>query len=509
MTGPVDGQDVDRPGGFRGGRPTTGHGRSGAGLERRPERRGHGGQRPTAGGRGRPTGRSAVDLPRHAAYQAVAAVNRDDAYANLVLPAILRDAGLVGRDAAFATELTYGTLRRLGTLDAILTEAAGRDVARIDPPVRDALRLGAYQLLYTRVPAHAAVSATVDLVRSVGVGATGFANAVLREVASRDADAWVARLAPPQETDPIGHLALAYSHPQWIVRAFAEALGGDLGETTRLLIEDNERPPVHLCARPGLADPVALADEVGGVPGAFSPYAVYSGGGAPGDLPALTEGRAHVQDEGSQLVADALTAAPLDGPDGRWLDLCAGPGGKSGLLGAVAAQRGARLTAVEVSEHRARLVGQATRDLPVTVLNTDGRNVGSTPKLAEGHFDRALVDAPCTGLGSLRRRPESRWRRQPSDLPALTRLQRELLSAGLRAVRPGGLVAYVTCSPHVVETHVTVTEAARRAGVPVDFVDARPLLPKGMPGLGDGPTVQLWPHRHGTDAMFLAVLRRG
>lgn len=509
MTGPVDGRDVDRPGGVRGGRPTTGHSRSGAGPERRPERRGHGGQRPPAGGRGRPTGRSAVDLPRHAAYEAVAAVNRDDAYANLVLPAILRDAGLVGRDAAFATELTYGTLRRLGTLDAILTEAAGRDVARIDPPVRDALRLGAYQLLYTRVPAHAAVSATVDLVRSVGAGATGFANAVLREVASRDADAWVARLAPPQETDPIGHLALAYSHPQWIVRAFAEALGGDLGETTRLLIEDNERPPVHLCARPGLADPVALADEVGGVPGAFSPYAVYSGGGAPGDLPALTEGRAHVQDEGSQLVADALTAAPLDGPDGRWLDLCAGPGGKSGLLGAVAAQRGVRLTAVEVSEHRARLVGQATRDLPVTVLNTDGRSVGSTPKLAEGLFDRALVDAPCTGLGSLRRRPESRWRRQPSDLPALTRLQRELLSAGLRAVRPGGLVAYVTCSPHVVETHVTVTEAARRAGVPVDFVDARPLLPKGMPGLGDGPTVQLWPHRHGTDAMFLAVLRRG
>ncbi|WP_346534899.1 transcription antitermination factor NusB [Micromonospora sp. DPT] len=491
----------DRPtgGGYRGDRPTGG---------------GYRGDRPT-GGRpgfdrrgGRPA-RPAVDLPRYAAYQAVAAVHRDDAYANLVLPSILREEGLVGRDAAFATELTYGTLRHTGTLDAIITDAAGREVERIDPPARDALRLGAYQLLHTRVPAHAAVSSTVDLVRSVAPGAAGFANAVLREIAGRDADAWVAKLAPPMETDPVGHLALAYSHPQWIVRAFAEALGGDLGETARLLIEDNERPPVHLCARPGLADPVELADEVGGAPGAFSPYAVYLSGGAPGDLPALAQGRAHVQDEGSQLVANALAVAPLDGPDERWLDLCAGPGGKSGLLGALAAQRGARLTAVEVSEHRARLVEQATRGLPVSVLHTDGRTVGADPELPEGHFDRVLVDAPCTGLGSLRRRPESRWRRQPSDLPPLTRLQRELLTAALRAARPGGLVAYVTCSPHVVETHVTVTEAARRAEVPADFVDARTLLPPGMPGLGDGPTVQLWPHRHGTDAMFLAVLRRG
>ncbi|GGM41900.1 putative Fmu protein (SUN protein) [Micromonospora sonchi] len=460
--------------------------------------------------RGPRSGRPPVDHPRHAAYEAVAAVNRDDAYANLVLPVILREQGLIGRDAAFATELTYGTLRRLGTLDAILTSAAGRDVQRIDPPVRDALRLGAYQLLHTRVPAHAAVSSTVDLVRTVGPGATGFANAVLREVAGRDADEWVSQLAPPLETDPIGHLALAYSHPQWIVRAFAEALGGDLGETTRLLIEDNERPPVHLCARPGLADPVELADEAGGTPGAFSPYAVYlDAGGSPGDLAAVADRRAHVQDEGSQLVAAALAVTPLDGPDGRWLDLCAGPGGKAGLLGAIAAQRGARLTAVEVAEHRARLVETATQGLPVTVLHTDGRLVGAEPKLPEGHFDRVLVDAPCTGLGSLRRRPESRWRRQPSDLPALTRLQRELLAAGLRALRPGGVLAYVTCSPHTVETHVSVTEAARRSGTSVDFVDARPALPAGMPGLGDGPTVQLWPHRHGTDAMFLALLRRG
>jgi 16S rRNA (cytosine967-C5)-methyltransferase len=449
-------------------------------------------------------GRPLVDPARQAAYEAVAAVQRDDAYANLALPAILREMGLSGRDAAFATELTYGTLRVLGTLDAVLADAAGREVARIDHQVRDALRLGAYQLLYTRVPAHAAVSSTVDLVRmAAGPSATGFANAVLRQVTERPLDDWLARLAPDETTDPVGHLALVHSHPQWIVRAFAEALGGDLAEAARALAADNEPAPVHLCARPGLIDPMELADQTGGAPGAFSPYAVYLQGGAPGDIPAVVQGLAHVQDEGSQLVALALAGAPLPGGDTRWLDLCAGPGGKAGLLGALAAQRGARVTAVEVAPHRAELVERAVRGLPVDVLCADGRELD-----ADGTFDRVLVDAPCSGLGSLRRRPESRWRRRPSDLPPLTKLQRELLAAAVRAVRPGGLIGYVTCSPHQVETRVTVDEGIRRAPHGVRLLDARPLLPEGMPGLGQGPAVQLWPHRHGTDGMYLAVLQR-
>jgi 16S rRNA (cytosine967-C5)-methyltransferase len=482
----------------------------GSGRPNRPGGPGYGrGQdRDARSGRAPRAGRPPSDPARQAAYEAVAAVHRDDAYANLVLADILRGMGLHGRDAAFATELTYGTLRTLGTLDLIIASAAGRDVARIDPPARDALRLGAYQLLHTRVPAHAAVNQTVDLVRSVAPGASGFANAVMREISGSDLEAWLTRLAPAYDEDPFGHLSVWHNHPQWIVRSFAEGLGGDLDDTTRLLIEDNQPASVHLCARPGRVDAVDLADEVGGVPAAFSPYAVYLGGGSPADLAAIRDGRAHVQDEGSQLVGAALLAAPLDGRDTRWLDLCAGPGGKTALLGSIAVRRGAEVTAVEVAEHRARLVENATDGMPVTVLPMDGRSVGRDPDLPEESFDRVLVDAPCTGLGSLRRRPESRWRRQPADLPPLTRLQRELLVAALRAVRIGGVVAYVTCSPHIVETQVTVTEGARRSGVDVDFVDARPLLPPGMPKLGPGPTVQLWPHRHGTDAMFLAVLRR-
>ncbi|MBX6357805.1 MAG: rRNA small subunit methyltransferase B [Micromonosporaceae bacterium] len=477
------------------------------------------GRRGRAGRRAPRSGRPPSDPARQAAYETIAAVFRDDAYANLVLPAILRDMRLAGRDAAFATELAYGTLRALGTLDAILSRAAERDVSRIDPPARDALRMGAYQVLHTRVPPHAAVSSTVDLVRAVAPGAAGFANAVLRRIAGQDLAAWLAELAPAYETDPVGHLALVHSHPQWIVRAFAEALGGDLDETARLLAADNEPPPVHLCARPGRVEAVDLADEVGGAPGAFSPYAVYLPSGSPAEVTAVGQGAAHVQDEGSQLVALALADAPLaGGPDASWLDLCAGPGGKAALLAGLAAERGAKLTAVEIAGHRAELVAQAVRGYPAQVVHTDGRSVGQDPALPAGSFDRVLVDAPCTGLGALRRRPEARWRRQPADLPPLTRLQRELLGAALRAVRPGGVVAYATCSPHVVETRVTVAEALRRSGIPVEQLDARSALPAGMPGVEalagshpdkqHGPAVQLWPHRHGTDAMFLALLRR-
>jgi 16S rRNA (cytosine967-C5)-methyltransferase len=467
-----------------------------------------------AGGRG-PYAPREVDAARRVAYEAVAAVHRDDAFANIVLPRLLRENRVTGRDAALATELAYGALRAEGQLDAVIAEAAGRPVERIDPPARDGLRLGAYQLLHTRVPAHAAVATTVDLVRAVAPAAAGFANAVLRRITERDLASWLAAVAPARDVDPVAHLALAHAHPQWIVRAMAESLAADpstvdgYAEVESALAADNARPLVHLCARPGRISAAELAEQVGGLPGAYSPYAVYLPEGAPADVAAVASAKAHVQDEGSQLVALALADTPVAGRDERWLDLCAGPGGKAALLGAIAAQRRARLSAVEVTPHRARLVQQAVAGLPVEVLTADGRDAGATDQLPAEGFDRVLVDAPCTGLGSLRRRPESRWRRQPSDLPPLTRLQRELLAAALRAVRPGGVVAYVTCSPHPVETRVTIAETLRRAGSTVELIDARASLPAELPDLGGGPTVQLWPHRHGTDAMFLALLRRG
>ena len=443
--------------------------------------------------------------PRRVAYEVLRAVSERDAYANLALPALLRQRGVTGQDAALATELCYGTLRSLGTLDAILAAASSRPLARIQPPVLDALRLGAYQLLFTRVPAHAAVSTTVNLVRAErGQRAAGFSNAVLRRVATEDLSGWLERLAP---ADEVARLALAYAHPEWVVRGFADALGVPVGdpELAAALAADNVRPGVHLVALPGRVERDELADQVGGEPGRYSPYAVYLPAGDPADLPAIRRRRAGVQDEGSQLVALATATASIDGPDIRWLDLCAGPGGKAALLGALAAQRGTEVTAVEVSPHRARLVQQATEDLPVRVLTADGRDVGRRSELPERGFDRVLVDAPCTGLGALRRRPEVRWRRTPEDLESLTDLQRQLLAAGLRAVRPGGLVGYVTCSPHPAETAGVVEAVSREYDV--EPIDAVAVLPPTLE-LRGGPTAQLWPHRHGTDAMFLTLLAR-
>ncbi len=438
----------------------------------------------------------ADDAPRRAAYDVLLAVRERDAYANLVLPGLLRERKLDSRDAALATELAYGTLRGQGLYDAVLAACVDRPLADVDPPVLDVLRLGAHQLLRTRIPPHAAVSATVDLARwVVSAGPVGFVNAVLRKVAAQDEAAWVAQLAPAG--DPLGALALAHSHPRWIASAFRDALGGDLVETAALLAADDARPVVHLVAR--RIDRDELLRDSGGEAGPWSPRAVRMTDGDPGDIAAIRHGRAGVQDEGSQLVALALAAAELEGPDRRWVDLCAGPGGKASLLEVLADDRGAHLIAVEVQEHRAALVRRAGVR---SVVTADGRQ----PPLAAGSVDRLLLDAPCSGLGALRRRPESRWRRQPTDLPGLTKLQGQLLDSAVMLLRPGGVLAYATCSPHLAETVVPVSDVLRRHPR-LEQLDARPLLP-GVPHLGDGPGVQLWPHRHGTDAMFLALLRR-
>lgn len=437
------------------------------------------------------------DEARNAAYDLMRAVDERDAYANLLLPQMLRQRDITGRDAALATELAYGTLRGLGTYDEVIAACSDRPPEEIDPPLLDAMRLGVHQLLRTRIPAHAAVSATIDLVRlRVGQGPSRFANAILRKVSQRSLDEWLKAVAPPVEDDPIGHLAITYSHPKWIVTALRDAVGGSIDETAKALEADNERPRVALVARPGRATIDELVDA-GAEPAPYSPYGAYLADGDPGRLKAVGEARAAVQDEASQLVALALTRVPLDDRDGTWLDMCAGPGGKAGLLDAVAAQTGARLLAGDSQEHRARLVWQATKEAAVVVAD------GTNPPWREGVFDRVMLDAPCTGLGALRRRPEARWRRDPRGIPDLTALQRALLKEALRAVRPGGVVAYVTCSPHIAETRAVVGDMGELA----ETLDARAYLPE-VPGLGDGPYAQFWPHRHGTDAMFLALLRR-
>jgi len=446
------------------------------------------------------------------------AVAERDAYANLLLPATLTERGLGGRDAALATELTYGTLRGRGTYDAVLAVCSDRELSTLDPAVREILRLGTHQLLSTRIAPHAAVATSVDLVRDVvSPRPAGFVNAVLRRVSARDLEAWLEIAAPARAEDPEGHLAVRYSHPRWIVTALREALGGSLAETEAALAADGERPAVTLSVVPGLADPADLA-EVGAEPARWSEYGAYLPEGDPAGIAAVAQGRAGVQDEASQLAAIALARVPVgderrgQSGDQRWLDLCAGPGGKSRLLGGLAAQQSAHLVAAEIRPHRARLVRSAT----ASAVTTDGSAAtgvvvadGTRPPWAPGSFDRVIADVPCSGLGALRRRPEARWRRSPQAIADLAGLQRQLLTSALDAARPGGVVAYVTCSPHLAETRDVLADVlATRPGTEV--LDAPAVLPE-VPGLAcsdpDRRLAQFWPHRHGTDAIFLALLR--
>lgn len=477
-------------------RNAAGQRRGQRGRDQRGNQSNHGNQ----GGQRRKA--SAIDAPRQVTLDVLGAVRADGAYANLTLPKELRARNITGRDAAFATELTYGTLRAQGLLDAVLAEASTRPLDQIDPEVLDVLRLGAYQLLRTRVGAHAAVDTSVRAVIGAGkVGAKGFVNAILRTVSRKTEEEWAAKVAPDAGRDPVGHLALKHGHPRWIADAFAQALGSRAGELADALAADDARPIVHLVAKPGEISAEELALITGVEEGPWSPYCVRLESGDPGDLAPVKERLAAVQDEGSQLIARAVTMAPLDGDDGgRWLDLCAGPGGKAAFLGGIAAIEGATVDAVEPVKKRAGLVENSVRGLPVTVHVADGRDPGLEPG-----YDRILVDAPCSGLGSLRRRPEARWRKSTDDLPALTKLQGELLESAAKLARPGGIIVYSTCSPHLRETRGTIDRAVRRLGL--EELDGRALV-EPMGDVGDGPSVQMWPHRHGTDAMFFAVLRK-
>jgi 16S rRNA (cytosine967-C5)-methyltransferase len=454
--------------------------------------------------------------PRRAAYQVLAAVENREAYANLMLPKLLADRDITGRDAALATELAYGTLRGQGTYDAVLAACSDRPLDKLDPPVRQILRLGAHQLLATRIGAHAAVATSVDLAKQVvGPRVSGYVNAVLRRVATRDLDAWLAIVAPDRATDADGSLAVRYGYPRWIVAAYRAALGDTAdAELEAALAAGNGRPKVTMATLPGGPDrdQILPADAE---PGRWSPYAFTLDSGNPADL--IASGQAAVQDEASQLAAIALTRVALAptaataGDGERWLDMCAGPGGKSRLLhglASIAAPR-ASLIAAELHPHRAALVRETLsraggHGAAAEVIVADG----TRPPWPEGAFDRVLVDAPCSGLGALRRRPEARWRKAESDLPALAELQRALLRSALAAVRPGGVVAYVTCSPVPAETRDVVTDVAG-ADPDVEILDAQAVLPE-VPGTESaGPLfAQLWPHRHGTDAIFIALLRR-
>jgi 16S rRNA (cytosine967-C5)-methyltransferase len=446
-----------------------------------------------------------IDQSRLAAYELLKSVRVEDSYANIAWPRILKSHELMGRDAAFATDLAYGTLRWQGRYDAIAQVCAARPWEQVDPELRDVIRLGIHQLVAMRVPDHAAVDSSCELARSIGYhdkGRIGFVNGLLRSVSRKNPHEWDEELSSQRSGKD--SLATLTSHPQWIVDAIADALTVHYQaevseEQLRAALEANNVP-----SRPTLALRGASTERDPGLSaGRWLPGAAVVDAGIPAEIPAVATGQAIVQDEGSQLVVAALLSVPVDPPESAWLDMCAGPGGKAVLLADAATESGINFQAVELHEHRAKLVGQLIGDgSSAEVVTADA----TTRPWGSRFFDRVLLDAPCTGIGALRRRPEARWRRSPSDLVNLVKVQRRLLDVGLSSLRSGGVLGYVTCSPHVSETLDVIEEVLVHRD-DVEVLDARECL-SHVPDLGPGPHLQLWPHIHGTDAMHLSLLRR-
>ena len=445
---------------------------------------------------------------RTVALELLFAVEFEDAYANLLLPKLLAEARLDERDNALAQELAFGTLRWQLFYDRIIEECAKRYSDEIDVKTLTVLRLGAHQLLAMRIPAHAALDESVELAKQfVSRGAGGFVNGVLRRISEREREDWL-QIVLKDLQNPAERLAVEFSHPIWIVKALQQALDldGRAEELRDLLLADNIAPLVSLVALPGMTIKSDFEDlQIGPA----SPIGAFLDGGDPNNLIAFREGRVRVQDQGSQLAALALVRVKDVAQGEKWLDLCAGPGGKAALLAAEALQHGATLTCNELLPHRAKLVKQALSsvDAQIKVTVEDGRKYSE--KYGE-EFERILLDAPCTGLGALRRRPESRWRKQQTDVADLTKLQEELLQSAWSCLKPGGVLAYVTCSPHLAETNAIIDWAKRKLDG-LQLLDTNEVMHSINPQLhlnDSRKTTQLWPHLHQTDAMFVALLAK-
>ena len=434
------------------------------------------------------------DASRLLAFDLLTEVNRNEGYSNLLLPQALNASKLEERDRSLVTELLYGTIRMQGKHDWVLAQISDRPWSEVDPGIVDICRLGVHQIHEMRIPDHAAVAATVEVARKrIGESKASFVNALLRSVTRKSMEDWFSPLE--LITDPVERLAIQYSHPEWIVSAYYDLLKS-WEEVEAALKINNEAATPTLVSWPGNSTQQDLID-VGGAPTQFSPYGAHWKGN-PGALDLIKSRKIGVQDEGSQLVAEVFAKVARGS---SWLDLCAGPGGKAALLSSIARTRGITFTANEISAARAELVSQVVHG--DRVLVSDGRAIG----LLTEKFDAILIDAPCTGLGALRRRPEVRWRRTLQDLRALTQLQRELVESAIQALEPAGVLGYATCSPHLAETSIQIADI-KKHHPDLQLIPIDEYLPANLDGATRDGAMSLWTHKHGTDAMYLALFRK-
>lgn len=428
-----------------------------------------------------------ADKPRQLAFEVFTGVIREGAYSNLLLPRRLTESGFESRDKAFITELVYGSLRQLGRNDYLASKYSDRPWHEVDSGIVDVIRLGAYQLFDMRIPDHAAVDATVNLARAVlGESKATFVNALMRKLAKIPLSEHLSSIGE----DSVADLAIRYSHPEWIINSYRDLIS-DTTELKALLTANNTPVSPTLVAWPSKSTQADLV-AAGAVATEFSKHGATFAG-VPSDLELIKSRKAGVQDEGSQLIAEIFANVAKEHEP--WLDLCAGPGGKAALLSYLAVSP---MIANEISQVRADLVTRVVRP-DTQVIVGDGREI-------QVEVNAILADVPCTGLGALRRRPEIRWRRNPSDLPRLTALQYQLAEHAISLLPSGGIFGYATCSPHLAETSAQCAAIERK--LPAKKIDVTEFIPKQLSGGVRNGYMQLWPHRHGTDAMFLALYRK-
>ncbi|HEY6008855.1 MAG TPA: 16S rRNA (cytosine(967)-C(5))-methyltransferase RsmB [Geobacteraceae bacterium] len=442
--------------------------------------------------------------PRRAAYAALLRIEKEHAYADILINRELTTGALQGPDRALFTEIVYGTLRRQGTLDHIINQCSSRPVARLERSVLLLLRLGLYQIFFLdRVPVSAAVNETVILAHEFAPRAAGFINAVLRQ-ADRQRDAIP---YPDRTTDPAAYLAARHSHPRWLADLWCRQLGPEEAES--LASAMSAAPPLTLrvnTLRTGRDELIArlTAEGASAAPGRYSPHAVQlSGPVVLTALPSFREGLFTVQDESSQLAAIFL--APAAGE--RVLDLCAAPGGKTTHLAQLMGNQG-KIIACDNSAKKLGLLTETADRLGITCIATRPLDAAKGPlPFREGEFGRVLLDAPCSGLGVLRRNPEGKWWKTPANIAELAAQQKTLIGNAAPLVAPGGRLLYATCSTTEEENEAIVDEFLSRRP---DFVleDLR----ESFPALGqlftDRGCFRSWPHRHGMDGFFAARLRR-
>lgn len=443
---------------------------------------------------------------RQAAVQVLFNTLEEGAYANIALNSVLERSQLSPKERGLATELVYGTLKNMAYLDWVLNQFLSKPLEKLDPYVKGILRMSAYQLLkLDKIPSSAAVNEGVNLTKLYSnQGAAKLVNAVLRNVIRRQSELKV----PSLEEAPAQYLSIMYSHPQWLVERWIEELG--IEETEELCKANNQTPPLTIRVNTlrNTSEQLIEALKQRGIeaeaselsPTAIRLYKIFS----LGNIEEFREGLFTAQDESSQLIAPIV--APTPGTFG--IDACSAPGGKATHLAQLMNNSG-KVLAIDLYPHKIKLLEESASRLGIDIIETkvwDGRKLASK---WEKQADFVLVDAPCSGLGVLRRRPDMRWRKEIEQISELQEIQSRILQSAGACVKKGGTLVYSTCTV-TREENLEQVENFTKNNPDFQLVSLKPYLPESLQEetAVEKGYLQLWPHRHGTDGFFVARWER-